>query len=135
MSIMNTYTKPQSLTAPTRRKQWQRLLSWLFLVATIALLVWPVTQLWPLAGYIWMRQELATASNDYNWVELDESSHFRLVGPAGYMSEGQVKAFLVEAEARRTQLVAFLEIPPKIILRSPYGYTHKRGCLIVTGLP
>jgi hypothetical protein len=77
----------------------------------VAFLAWPVIQLWPLPGYMLAHQRLTSTNSAHDWVELGNSSHFRVVGPAGYMSGKEVAAFLTKTEARRARLVAFLGLP------------------------
>ncbi len=126
---MDESTNAEVDAAPDASKLWQRLVPWLLLAATIALLVWPLMRVWPLIGGAITGRLSAGAGQPSDYVELGASTHFRVVGPAGYMNEGEITRYLSEAEVRRARLVEFLEVPGdarqvRILVHQQWGIPH-----------
>ncbi len=108
---MDKPSKADIEAAPDGSRLWQQLLPWLLLAASVALLVWSLVRVWPLVGGALANRGSASTGPRADYVELGTSTHFRIVGPGGYMGQRQVEGYLAEAEVRRAQLVEFLGVP------------------------
>lgn len=126
---MDEPTRAEVDGSPDAKELEQRLVPWLLLAATVGFLLWPLVQVWPVIGGAVGARRLAGEAYVSDYVELGASTHFRLMGPAGYMSQAVVKEYLAEAEARRAQLVEFLGISDdarqvRILVHPRWGIPH-----------
>ncbi len=103
--------KADSQAAPNGSSLCQHLLPWLVLTAPVALLVCSLVRVWPLVGFALANRGSLSPDLRADYVELGTSTHFRMVGPAGYMGQRQVDGYLAEAEVRRAELLEFLGVP------------------------
>ena len=88
----------------------ETLLRWLSMLIAITLLVCALYRLWPFVSYLLARNESSSLSDDADFIELGTSTHFRILGPSGYMSEEEVTSFLDKVEQSRELLLNYLRI-------------------------
>jgi hypothetical protein len=112
---MEVMVMGETSNSPIIQNKSQKLLPGIIFVAAIALSIWPILRIWPLAAMMVSKNEADLASTDTNLTELGQSQHFILLGPTSYLSDVEMRAYLNEAETRRGQLVDYLGIAdPKI---------------------
>jgi len=109
--LIDPIEKLKAHVSSTRIERLEPLLRWLSMLIAIALLACALYRLWPFVSYILARNESSTLPDDIDAIELGTSRHFRVLGPSGYMSEGEVESFLDKVEQSRELLLNYLGIP------------------------